>query len=114
MNNASNFERYEQLGLRFLVALDRGDLDALDSLWAGAESDPELETMFCALSCAFDEDAAETSIEIMIEPGSDSARASHRCLTSGLGVRQLRNGRSIRMRAHRHTGKRRGESRDCR
>jgi hypothetical protein len=74
MNNASNFERYEQLGLRFLVALDRGDLDALDSLWAGAESDPELETMFCALSCAFDEDAAETSIEIMIEPGSDSAQ----------------------------------------
>ncbi len=32
MRDSNKFERYEQLGLRFLVALDRGDLDSLEGL----------------------------------------------------------------------------------
>lgn len=78
MNASNNFERYEQIGHRFLMALDSGDLDALGQLWVRAEADPELEKLFCELSLAYNEEViemtTEASIEIEIGSAADSGK----------------------------------------
>ena len=53
MTRPSNCERHERLGLKYLVALDLGDLDTLADLWELAVSDPELEIIFSALGEGF-------------------------------------------------------------
>ena len=42
--------REAQAAQAYLDALDAGDLDAVAALWAGAETDPELERVLCELS----------------------------------------------------------------
>jgi hypothetical protein len=74
MNAGSDFERCEQLGLQFLVALENGDLEDLEDLWVQAELLPDLEAMFCELSQAFYRDRTggepDPDIEIVIRPTS--------------------------------------------
>jgi hypothetical protein len=72
MNQLDLFELYELLALRFLVALEHGDLDVLADLWSQAEASPDLEAMFCELSELFCSDVTgqtpEPDIKFEVRP----------------------------------------------
>ena len=56
MSNRADEIRREKIGLRFIAALDDGDLETLASLWEEAGTDAELGRLFCELSDAVYDD----------------------------------------------------------
>jgi carbon storage regulator len=56
MSNRADETRREKIGLRFIAALDDGDLETLASLWEEAVTDAELGHLFCELTEAVYDD----------------------------------------------------------
>jgi carbon storage regulator len=60
MSNRADEIHREKIGLRFIAALDDGDLETLASLWEKAVEDADLGRLFCELTEAvYDDELAE-------------------------------------------------------